>query len=292
MPDDLLRHTEAIEAVLSRRPCGLVTDVDGTIAPIAPRPAEARVSPLCRDGLGALAGVLDLVAVVSGRPAAEARRMVGQEGLVYVGDHGLERLKDGEVLLDPAALPYREQVRAAAGELARLLCGRPGLKGLFLEDKGNSFSFHYRASSDPALARATILRAMEDLDGARGLKVMEARRAVELRPPVEVDKGTALTALAREFSLGGLFYLGDDHTDVRAFRALRAWGESTGGRGLAVAVVSPGAPEEAQREADFTLEGVPGVEEFLGLLHRLWRRSAPGGPPSGRKATRWGPPPR
>lgn len=279
MPPNLLHHTEAVQQVLSSRPCGLVTDIDGTISEIAPRPSDALVSPLCRERLGALVGLLDLVAVVSGRPAREARKMVGQGGLVYVGDHGLERLKDGEVLLDPAALPYRDQVRSAAGALFQLLSGRPGLEGLFLEDKGVSFSFHYRACADPALARAMILEAMEDLDGAKGLRVMEARRAVELRPPLEADKGTALMALAAEFGLRGLFYLGDDHTDVSAFRALRAWRRNTGGRGLAVAVVSPGAPAEARRQADFILEGVPGVEEFLGLLPRLLPPPAPEGPP-------------
>lgn len=76
--------------MLALRPLGLITDIDGTISPIAPSPLEARVSPACRRHLAALAKKLELVAVISGRPAVEARDMVGVEGIVYVGNHGLE----------------------------------------------------------------------------------------------------------------------------------------------------------------------------------------------------------
>ncbi|MDP2728090.1 MAG: trehalose-phosphatase, partial [Dehalococcoidia bacterium] len=263
MSDDLLSHEEAINQVLSTRPLGLVLDIDGTISEIAPRPSEARVSPSCRERIAALVGLLDLVAVISGRPVREAQRMLGLEDLVYLGNHGLERLKNGKVLLDPKVLPYRERIRAAAAKLALRLSEQPGLEGLLVEDKGISTAFHYRACHDPVQARETILRVLEGTDEARGLRVMEARRAVELLPPIQIDKGSALMALAKEFSLKGLFYLGDDCTDISAFRALRAWRDDNDNRGLAVAVVSPDSPEEVQREADLTLEGVSGVEVFL-----------------------------
>ncbi|MDP2934932.1 MAG: trehalose-phosphatase, partial [Dehalococcoidia bacterium] len=223
MTKNLLHHPDAITEVLSCRPCGLMTDVDGTISDIAPRPSDAIVSDSCRTGLAALAGSLDLVAVVSGRPAQEALRMVGLPDLVYVGDHGLERMRDGKVFIDPLAASYQEKVRAAAMELFWVLSPKPDLEGLFLEDKKQSFSFHYRQCPDPVKARRLILEALSRLDAARGLQITEARRSVEVRPPLEVNKGTALEALSAEHGLRGLFYMGDDYTDVSAFRALRAW---------------------------------------------------------------------
>jgi trehalose 6-phosphate phosphatase len=285
MVEDLLEHPEAIEAVLACRPCGLVTDIDGTIAQIASRPAEAHVSPSCREGLVALVGRLDLVAVVSGRPAREARDMVGVEGLVYVGNHGLERLQDGRVVVHPAALPYQEPMRAAMAELQSRLSAQQALAGFFVEDKGVSFSLHYRACPDPAQARALILEAAVSVARARGLQVMEARRAVELRPPLAADKGTALRGLQEQWGLRGIFYLGDDYTDVRAFQALRDWRDGVERRGLAVAVVSPGAPQEALAQADFTLAGISGAEGFLKMLRQLLSEPGPGGPPTGGRAT-------
>ena len=392
MPDELLKHLDAIESVVSVRPCGLLTDIDGTISEVAPRPIDAKVSARCRERLGALVGRLDLVAVLSGRPVLDARRMVGLSTVLYVGDHGLEGLEGVTVVPDPRATEYREMVRATAALIFGRLAAQPGLEGLFLEDKGASFSFHYRACPDPVRARTLILEAMAGLDGSGRFKVMEARRAVELRPPLETNKGTALAALAQEFSLKGLFYLGDDYTDISAFRALKAWREGSpdtpldrqgfpappasdmppgaspleragcpaanasdsrglagseqtkglgrleaesphpapggqgrpplrfggrgdspctacgeqdrpparlrspfdpdrrgfpapqGRRGLAIAVVSEGSPEEAQAEADFILNGVPEVAEFLGLLARL-SAPGPGGPTSGGKTT-------
>lgn len=267
--DDLQSHTEAIRRVLSSRPCGLVLDVDGTIAPIAPRPVDARVSPVCLEHMSTLAARLDLLAVISGRPVREAREMVGLEGVTYLGCHGLERLRGDDILIEPEVQAYRQRVQEVAGLLAKRLAGRPEMEGLLLEDKGISATFHYRRCPDPDRARSLILDALTQTRGIAGVRVIEARRAVELLPDVAGDKGTALMDLAAEFGLWGIFYLGDDLTDVAALRAIRQRRKDNGIPGLAVAVYASETPAEVLQESDFTLPGVPGVEGFLGLLCRL-----------------------
>src|SRR3954454_9557159 len=73
-----------VSALLQLRPVALITDIDGTISSIVPRPEEARVSDAVRASLQALSRSMDLVAVVTGRDRATARSLVGAEGITYV----------------------------------------------------------------------------------------------------------------------------------------------------------------------------------------------------------------
>lgn len=269
MPDDQVVHTGAVEWVLAGHPSGLVLDIDGTIAPIAPDPASAHVSPVCLEHIAAMVGRLGLIAVISGRPVLVAREMVGLEGVEYVGCHGLERLRGGQVLVAPEAGYFQSQVQEASALLSGRLSGRPETAGLLVEDKTISATFHYRSCRNPELARSAILDALDSMGRPQGVKIVEGRRAVELLPDVAVDKGTAVLSLISEFGLRGVLYVGDDRTDVAAFRAIRRWQTETNGRGLTLAVSGPDTSVQVRQEASFTVSGVAGVETFLGLLVRL-----------------------
>ena len=65
-------------------------DVDGVLAPIVPRPEDARVPDETRGELRRLNDRYALVACISGRPGEAARQIVGMPELTYVGNHGLE----------------------------------------------------------------------------------------------------------------------------------------------------------------------------------------------------------
>ncbi len=91
----------------------------------------------------------------------------------------------------------------------------------------------------------------------------ESKYAVNLLPPVKVDKGTALLNLIKEYNLHGGIYLGDDITDIYAFRAIRDASHDLDFQGFAIGIINPEAPEELETEADFTLNGVNDVERFL-----------------------------
>ncbi len=275
-PPYALEALKAIAEVAALSPLGLVTDVDGTIAEIAPTPDEARVAPGCRRALEALTHRLALVAAISGRPAAQARQMVGVAGMVYVGNHGLERWRQGRVEVPEAAQGYRERVRQALQGLRPIF----SKAGVFFEDKGLGFSLHYRLSPDPEGTRQAILKAIAGT-GAAGMQVLEGRRVVEVRPATGIDKGTALLNLAQEYGLRVVIYLGDDVTDIDAFAALYRPGLPF--RGLALAVMGEETPPRLVAEADYLLRGVADVERFLGWLAQS--RPGPAGPRTGDRAS-------
>jgi trehalose 6-phosphate phosphatase len=250
-----------LKPILAQRPFGLATDIDGTLSPIAATPDMAAVTPLCRRYLGEIAQRVEVVAAISGRAAEVARRMVGLDGLVYVGNHGLSWWSQGREETLAEAAPYETMIQEAKRKLAVDL----NLPGLLLEDKGPILALHYRLCGDPQTTRAAILEALAPWR-AQGLRVRAGRLVFELAPPVDVDKGTALVHLMETYRLAGVLYLGDDLTDVDAFRVLRRWREDAKVTGAAVAVANPEAGQEMMKEADYWVDGIPGVEWLLGAI--------------------------
>ncbi len=216
-------------------------DVDGVLAPIVERPEDARVPEETRAEVSRLAGHYALVAAVSGRASDDARRMVGVAGLVYVGSHGLELAPDAE------------RWRAT---LANFIAG----VAWPVEDKGLTASFHYRTAPDEQAARAEL----EEVAGrARdaGLRARFGRKVLELLPPIDADKGTAVRQLLSESGLARALYAGDDTTDLDAFDALDGLE-----LGVRVAVASAEGPAKLRERADVVVQDPSG---FLELLRRL-----------------------
>ena len=252
-----LRDDPASSAVLC--------DVDGTLAPIVERASDARVPADTADLLGSLARRYALVGCVSGRPAAEVRELVGRDELAYIGNHGYERLLpgDGEPTADPALSGHEDAA-------ARFLGGDAGTAleaaGLRLEDKGPIRAVHWRGARDE---RAAELRARELAARAQdaGLVVHWGRKVLEIRPPVEIDKGSAIAQLLRGESIAAALYGGDDRTDVDAFRRLRelaAAGELRAA--VCIGIGSSEGPPEVTAEADAVVGGPGGFVDVLRML--------------------------
>ena len=232
-------------APLARDPgrCALVLDVDGTLAPIAPRPELAAVPAETRAEMGRLVGRYLLVACVSGRAGEDARRLVGVDGIELVGNHGLE--------LDPRA-------HELAGEIARF---RDAV-GLPVEDKTLSLTYHYREAEDENSARAE-LEEVARRAGEAGFDARWGRKVLEIRPAVEANKGTAVRMLVERSGARLGLYAGDDTTDLDGFAGLRSLGLA---RAVCVAVASAEGPAELGEAADLV---VAGPEELAVLLRRL-----------------------
>jgi trehalose 6-phosphate phosphatase len=219
----------------------VLLDVDGTLAPIVARPELAAVPEETRDEVRRLAGRYALVAAVTGRSGVDAKRLVGVDGVVYVGVHGLE--------LAPEAERWRETLQPFAAE-----------RWPWVEDKGLTVAFHWREAPDEADA----VRALETVAGraeSLGLEARWGRKVLELRPPVAADKGTAVRALLAERGLRRALYAGDDTTDLDAFRGLDGLE-----LGVRVAVASPEAPSGLADAADLV---VASPAELLELLRTL-----------------------
>jgi trehalose 6-phosphate phosphatase len=264
--DDLSLHAVVkLEEALAARPRGLFSDVDGTLSAIAPTPEAATLLPGVRALLEEARDAFDVVAVVSGRAAGDARQLVGVAGIAYIGNHGLERLDpDGTAQVLPEALTFRHAISATLATLAEQLA--PRFPGLRIEPKGVTASVHVRNTPEPAAAEEAVYQAATAAAQLNGLRVTRGRLVVELRPPVDVDKGVAVAAVIRTHGLRGAIYLGDDRTDIDTFRALRRLTAEGFCHGVAVAVLHAEAPEHLAAEADVALASIGRVPEFLRWL--------------------------
>jgi trehalose 6-phosphate phosphatase len=235
---------------------GLFTDIDGVLATIAPTPDKSSVPEELRGLLRRLSRGCRVVAGVTGRSAEDAVRLVGLDEIVYHGNHGLEVLREGggEAEVVPEAEPYLQKVREleerARAELEPL--------GVFVQDKGITASVHYRNVTSEASEKA---REFVRAEGERlGLKVTVGRGVVEALPPVHADKGTAVRRLVEEYRPERALFLGDDLSDLDAFREMaRMQREGVLREGIRVGVRSDGGPREILAEADLVVGGVEGV---------------------------------
>jgi len=236
MPDDPLH-------VLASEPgrAAILLDVDGTLAPIVAAPESALIPDETRAELARLTARYALVACVSGRPGAEVERMLGVPGVAIVGEHGLE--------LEPDAAAWAERIRRFARGV-----DWPS------EAKPLSASFHFRRADDEAAARAYLTRVAEDA-AAAGLVPRWGRMVLEVRPPVDAHKGTAVRTLVARAGVWRALYAGDDRTDVDAFDGLDGLE-----LGVRVAVASAEAPPELLEAADVVVDGTEGVLELLRAL--------------------------
>jgi trehalose 6-phosphate phosphatase len=220
----------------------LFLDVDGVLAPIVPRPEDARVPDETREELRRLNGRYALVACISGRAGADAQRIVGVPELVYVGNHGLE--------LDGEAAGWGERLQRFLAEVAW-----PAT-----ENKQLTASLHYRGSQDESAA----LAALQDVKARaerEGFVARFGRKVLEVLPPLDVHKGTAVRQLLAERNLRRALYAGDDTTDLDAFETLEELE-----LGVRVAVASAEGPSELRERADLVVET---PAELLSLLRRL-----------------------
>ncbi|HEV7563489.1 MAG TPA: trehalose-phosphatase [Solirubrobacterales bacterium] len=243
----------------------ILTDVDGTLAPIAERAEEAAVPAPAREALAALSERYGLVGCVSGRQAEEARRLVGLDGIAYAGNHGLELLLPGDesARTDPS-LAGRE--REAAEFLAAIDAGELAAAGLRREDKGAIQALHWRGADDEALAEARA-RQIAIEAGHAGLDPHWGRKVLELRPVGGGGKDAAVASLLAGDELDRAVYAGDDRTDLDAFRRLeelRRDGELVAA--VRVGVLSPEGPAELTEESDLAVGGPSG---WLAILEWL-----------------------
>ena len=255
MPVPLFDHLDRLTQELDAKSLFLCLDYDGTLVPIAARPDAARISAEGRDRLQTLAGLVP-VAIVSGRSLSEIQRMVGIQDIIYAGNHGLEIASKDFQFSAPTSRKWREVLAEIATLLDPLTAG---VEGVFFEDKGVTASFHYRLVPREQVAEVQgrfweVLKSY--VDGGQ-VKVTCGKEVLEVRPPIDWDKGKALEYLLARPGLSGKFtlYIGDDETDEDAFRVLR---ESGAGIGV--------GPAREQGAARYLLDHPGEVSRFLDWL--------------------------
>ena len=241
----------------------LFFDFDGTLAPVADDPTQVQPAPKVLAAIGALAPVVRRVAIVSARPVEFLREHFG--GLVGVDLYGLYGLEHshsgGETVTEPAALPWVPTM-AELADLARAELP----PGALVEYKRLSVALHWRTAPQLASSVEEWGRAQAE---RLGLRVQVGRMVLEVKPPVDRDKGMVIDELVR--GAGGAWYFGDDVSDIKAFAALRARAAADPDfLGVCVAVANPETGDEVAEAADLTIDSPAALGDFLTqAIHRL-----------------------
>ena len=227
------------------RRLALFLDLDGTLAPIMPRPDDVGPDPRRARVLGRARDALEgRLAVVSGRALTNLDYILGGAVPAIGAVHGLVRRGAGGEVIEREPHPGLADARRVLVELAH--CER----GLLFEDKGLSVALHYRNA--PSCAEA-VIEAAERLSQATGLVLQLGDMVAELRTP-GADKGAAVTAFLREAPFLGAtpVFVGDALTDEDGFAAVNRLG------GFGVLVGQP-RPTEAR----YRLEDTEAVFRWL-----------------------------
>ena len=238
---------------------GLVLDFDGVLAPIVADPAASALPDRVADSLARLARRLGLVAIISGRPAVFLADRVALPGVPLLGSYGMEQYRDGVRLIDPKAAEWLGPVHEADRSLRVLLAGSDGIQ---VEEKSVSVAVHWRQAPDHAAAAEEVRRVTARLAEDLGLQLEPGKLVAELRPPIDVDKGSAVgKLLAAHPGLSAFAYAGDDLGDLPALRAARAAG------GYALVIDHGPETDPRLRElADETFDGTDAFADWLGKL--------------------------
>ncbi len=257
---------EALEPLRSApESSAVLLDIDGTLAPIVRHADDAHVPEATRALLIAISRRYALVGCVSGRRAATARQIVAIGTITYIGNHGGEVLRPGATRpeVDPAVAEWTARVREFAARAYTQAHQRLRVRA---EDKDAIAAFHWRGAPDEGAAE----QAVREIAGAaeeQGFAVHWGRKVLEVRPPVALDKGRAVVSLLRGSGMAAGCYVGDDTTDLDAFRGLHALVASAElAHAVCVAVSSDEAPAELALEADLTVDGPDGVRGLLEAL--------------------------
>jgi trehalose 6-phosphate phosphatase len=221
------------------RRAGIFLDVDGTLAPIVERAEDARVPPATASLLAGLADRYACVACITGRSAEDAQRLVGVDGITYVGSHGADLLS-AEELAEWAPRVHAFVQEQDTGDLR-------------VEDKGAIVALHWRGMPEAE----EVARRVADAAEAAGFATHWGRMVLEIRPPIAFDKGRVVDELMRRHDLRVALYAGDDRTDLDAFEVLV---------GVKVGVRSDEGPPEIVERADLVVDGPEGLVAVLQAL--------------------------
>ncbi len=243
----------------------VLLDVDGVLAPIVSHPDDAHMPESTRRPLIDIAKRYGVVACVSGRRASDARRVVSLGSIAYLGSHGSEILRPGSISteMDGELQAWTRRVQNFAREHYSEELRRLRVR---LEDKEAIAALHWREVPDEEEAEAAIREVAEAAEKA-GFNAHWGRKVLEIRPPVRIDKGAGIVSLLRDTELAAALYVGDDTTDLDAFRGLGELVEMGSlKQALRVGVTSDETPPALEEAADVMVDGTDGVRDLLRAL--------------------------
>ncbi|EDV99221.1 probable trehalose-phosphate phosphatase J [Drosophila grimshawi] len=206
----------------------VLLDYDGTLAPIADNPSNT-IMPV---EVGAILRKLAkhpqiFMCVISGRALKNVQAHVSIDGITYSGNHGLEiEYPDGSRHDYDLPADIKKNYTAMVEELKQ----RVEKNGAWVEDKRVSLTYHYRDT--PVGLKDEQKKLATEISQNYGFRVSQAHEAIEVKPPVNWNKGeAALHILKSKFGADWskevrVVFAGDDTTDEDAMKVLKGFGRS------------------------------------------------------------------
>lgn len=235
--------------------CGIFTDFDGTLAPIAPNPEDAAALPGAREILEQLAQTYRLVGIVSGRAMDALSQRICPEGVILAASYGCQR--SDRVVGHPDTSFWDPVARRASDSLG-------AIDGVVVEQKQLGVGLHYRMNPDAA---TEVNRVADELSDEFGLQIRPGRMVAELTLPGP-GKADTIEQMIKEFGLRTAAFAGDDLADLEAFARMRELDVEA----VLIAVVGRESPPALAEMADYICDG---PHEYLDLLRRLVAATGP-----------------
>lgn len=264
MPEYLFDHLKELETFKNDEGTAILTDIDGTISEIAETPEGAGVSSSMKSLLSRLNKKFQLVAVISGRSVDNVRAMVDVEGLLYVGNHGMEYMVNEVKYLSPEAEKYLPELKRSVEKLEHGDLSK--ITGLMFEDKGVCLAIHYRQCDLNVDVRQKILDEINRSNDSKNLKISEGRKVVEIKPSISRDKGYVVEKISERYAPNKVIYLGDDITDFDAFKKLQELEKTGLIKTASILVLSSEIPDYVKNSSLFYVKNVDEVQRFFNWL--------------------------
>lgn len=216
--------TENLDQIRNR--LFLFFDFDGTLVPIQNDPYSCLLDEEIKTYLKKIvkkdtcnAGIL------TGRSLKDIRKRVNIRGLFYAGNHGLEITGPQLKFIHPEVKPLLKVIKKAKETLQKSISH---LQGVFIEDKGISFTVHFRMADrkDRRLVKSILDKTLiREFDNGI-LKVLKGKKILEVAPNIDWNKGKAVQYMLRLYNKDKFLplYIGDDLTDETVFSALKGCG--------------------------------------------------------------------
>ena len=242
-PPNLLANFDSAIGNLNADSLALVLDFDGTLSEFMSVPEDAAIHPDALPPLRRLAARLMLTAVMSGRAALDVQRRVGIECVVYIGNHGAERIVDGVMTAERGGAESEQLLQNMLESLAR--------------------------AADESAVIERLKAALAGIPDTAEVDIFWGNKLLEIRARNGVNKGVALDWLIDKWRPNSVVFLGDDTTDADALQALQQRKASGAIDGIGIAVIQDGTPASVFDSADYSLNGVPEVVRFLSQLQQV-----------------------
>jgi len=215
---------EEIKSRIKDKDVFLFFDLDGTLAPIRKKPSDVKLSESVRDLLKKAKKIKGIsLAIISGRDIKSLKKIVGINGIIYSGNHGMELEKNGR----RKVLSNNRTFVKALAEIRKVL--KKYLKiynGIIIEDKVLTLSVHYRMADQKTVKeiRKTFDAVISPYISGKNIAVFNGKKVWEIRPANTYNKGKIVKILLGKDKKTTPIYFGDDVTDEDAFKAIKRKG--------------------------------------------------------------------